>query len=90
MRIDVFLRLSGLLKTRTVAGKACKGGFVLLNGTRARSSSTVFTGDTIELTRPDGSVVMVMVRALPSTNNVSRKDRGSLVEILNTSGRFSC
>jgi ribosomal 50S subunit-recycling heat shock protein len=81
MRIDVFLRLSGLLKTRSIAGKACRGGFVILNGTAARPSSPVSPGDSIELTRPDGSLVRALVKAIPESNQVSRRERGSLVEI---------
>jgi ribosomal 50S subunit-recycling heat shock protein len=86
MRIDVFLKLSGLLKTRSVAGKACSGGFVLLNGATARPSAGVSPGDVIELTRPDGTMVRALVRAIPVSRQVSRKERGSLVEIQQTEG----
>jgi ribosomal 50S subunit-recycling heat shock protein len=90
MRIDLFLKLSGLLKTRSVAGKACRGGFVMLNGRTVRSSATVAAGDTIELTKPDGSFVTVRVEAVPGTKQVSRKERGTLVSIVDSPGRHSC
>ncbi len=90
MRIDLFLKLSGLLKTRSIAGKACKGGFVILNGGKVRSSSTVAPGDRIELTKPDGSIVTVLVNAVPEVKQVSRKERGSLTSIIESRSRFSC
>jgi ribosomal 50S subunit-recycling heat shock protein len=90
MRIDIFLRLTGLLKTRSLAGKACRGGFVLLNGGTARASSTVSTGDVIDLTRPDGSTLRAEVLAVPGSARVSRKERENYVRVTHTGSRFTC
>lgn len=47
MRIDLLLSRLCLFKTRSQAGKACDAGRVRLNGTAARSSREVRTGDRI-------------------------------------------
>jgi ribosomal 50S subunit-recycling heat shock protein len=82
MRIDVFLRTSGLLKTRTLAGKACGGGYAVLNGRPSRASAEVRPGDVVDLTLPDGRVCRFEILEVPSTKQVSRADRKSLYRIL--------
>lgn len=49
MRLDKFLKVSRLIKRRTVANEACDAGRVLINGKVAKASSTVKTGDVIEV-----------------------------------------
>ncbi len=49
MRIDKYLKVSRLIKRRTVANEACDGGRVSINGKVAKASSEVKTGDIIEL-----------------------------------------
>lgn len=49
MRLDKFLKVSRLIKRRTVANEACDGGRVLLNGTVAKASTQVKVGDEIEI-----------------------------------------
>lgn len=49
MRLDKYLKVSRIIKRRTVAKEACDGGRVSLNGKTAKSSSEVFEGDTIEI-----------------------------------------
>jgi len=49
MRIDKFLKVSQLIKRRTVAKEACEGGRVKINGRPAKSASEVAVGDTIHL-----------------------------------------
>jgi ribosomal 50S subunit-recycling heat shock protein len=90
MRIDQFLKLAGLLKSRSLAGKACQGGFVVVNGSVVRSSLTVKPDDRIELTRPDGSVITVEVIEIPSSKQVSRGDRKKLYRILHSLEEFTC
>ena len=90
MRIDLFLKLSGLLKSRSLAGKACQGGFVVVNGSVARSSLTVKPDDRIELTRPDGSVITIEIVEIPSSKQVSRSERKKLIRILGSLEGFTC
>ncbi len=49
MRLDKYLKVSRLIKRRTVANEACDAGRVLLNGKQAKASSEVHVGDVIEL-----------------------------------------
>lgn len=49
MRLDKFLKVSRIIKRRTVANDACDAGRVLVNGKAARASYDVKTGDILEL-----------------------------------------
>ena len=49
MRIDKFLKVSRIIKRRTVANEACDAGRVLINGTVAKASAKVKIGDVIEV-----------------------------------------
>ena len=49
MRLDKFLKVSRLIKRRTVANEACDAGRVLVNGKQAKASVAVKAGDTIEI-----------------------------------------
>lgn len=49
MRLDKFLKLSRLIKRRTVANEACDAGRVSLNGKVVRASAEVKAGDIIEI-----------------------------------------
>ncbi len=49
MRLDKFLKVSRLIKRRTVANEACDAGRVTVNGKVARASLPVKEGDVIEI-----------------------------------------
>lgn len=49
MRLDKYLKVSRLIKRRTIANEACDGGMVLVNGKVARASYAVKSGDILEL-----------------------------------------
>ncbi len=49
MRLDKFLKVSRLIKRRTVANEACDAGRVLLNDKAAKASANVKPGDVIEI-----------------------------------------
>ncbi len=49
MRLDKFLKVSRLIKRRTVANEACDAGRVSVNGKPARASYEVKTGDMLEM-----------------------------------------
>ena len=49
MRLDKFLKVSRLIKRRTVANEACDAGRVLVNGKSAKASVNVKEGDVIEI-----------------------------------------
>ena len=49
MRLDKYLKVSRLIKRRTVANEACDAGRVLLNGKPAKASASVKQGDILEI-----------------------------------------
>lgn len=50
MRLDKYLKVSRLIKRRTVANEACDAGRVLVNGKAARASYDIKVGDVITIT----------------------------------------
>ncbi|CDC47289.1 putative uncharacterized protein [Clostridium sp. CAG:58] len=49
MRLDKFLKVSRLIKRRTVANEACDAGRVMINDKPAKASASVKQGDVIEI-----------------------------------------
>jgi ribosomal 50S subunit-recycling heat shock protein len=49
MRLDKFLKVSRLIKRRTVANEACDAGRVLVNDRPAKASAQVKSGDVLEI-----------------------------------------
>ena len=49
MRIDKFLKVSRVIKRRTVANEACDAGRVTINGRPAKASAEVKEGDVVEI-----------------------------------------
>ncbi len=49
MRLDKYLKVSRLIKRRTVANEACDTGHVSVNGKTAKASQEVRVGDVIEI-----------------------------------------
>ncbi len=49
MRLDKYLKVSRIIKRRTVANEACDAGRVLVNGKAARASYDIKKGDIIEI-----------------------------------------
>ena len=50
MRLDKYLKVSRIIKRRTVANEACDAGRITVNGKTARASYSVKVGDVIEIT----------------------------------------
>lgn len=70
MRLDKYLKVSRLIKRRTVANEACDGGRVSVNGKTARASYDVKIGDKIDIAFAGRSVSVEVL----SVNEVVRKD----------------
>jgi ribosomal 50S subunit-recycling heat shock protein len=81
VRLDLYLKASRLVIRRTVAQELCDKGLVEVNGVGAKSSHTVKSGDEIGIRRRDQKTVII-VTSLPDTKQVSRKEAGSLYEVL--------
>jgi ribosomal 50S subunit-recycling heat shock protein len=82
VRIDVYLKLVGIFKTRSVAGKACKAGFVSVDDRAVKSSLTVLNGDLLKIVKPDGTRLTIEVLEIPTGKQVSRKDRQDYCRIV--------
>ena len=65
-RIDLWLDIACLFKTRSEAQRACRGGKVDVNGEAARPNRIVRPGDQIVITRGAGRRQTVVVRAVAS------------------------
>lgn len=79
MRLDKFLKVSRLIKRRTVANDACDAGRVTINGKPAKASSTVKAGDIIEI--GFGSKA-VKVEVLDVQETVKKDDAKELIKYL--------
>jgi ribosome-associated heat shock protein Hsp15 len=64
VRLDVWLDVTCLFRTRSEAQKACKGGKVDVNGQSARPHREIRVGDEIRISRPAGRKQTVIVRGL--------------------------
>ena len=64
MRLDVWLDVSCLFKTRSEAKRACEGGKVEVNGDHAKPNRAVREGDRVRISRGQGRTQDVIVRIL--------------------------
>jgi ribosome-associated heat shock protein Hsp15 len=64
VRLDVFLDVSCLFKTRSEAQRACKAGRVEVNGQPAKPHRLVHVGDALVIGRPLGTTQTITIRAL--------------------------
>ncbi len=64
MRLDVWLDVACLFKTRSEAQKGCRGGKVDVNGQAAKPNREIKPGDEIEITRRFGHRQKVVVKGL--------------------------
>jgi ribosome-associated heat shock protein Hsp15 len=63
-RLDVWLDVACLFKTRSEAKRACEGGKVEVNGDHAKPNRAVREGDRVRISRGQGRVQDVVVRIL--------------------------
>ena len=64
VRLDVWLDVACLFKTRSEAQKACKGGKVEVNGQGGKAHRALRVGDRLRVTRASGRRQQVVVKAL--------------------------
>lgn len=76
MRLDKFLKVSRIIKRRTVANEACSGERILLNGKEAKPSKEVKLGDILTVKFGD-KAYSVEVLSVPE-GNVSKEKADSL------------
>ena len=74
MRLDKFLKVSRLIKRRTVANEACDAGRVMVNGKPAKASTNVKVGDEIEILFGQKSVKVRVTDIQDTTKKEQAKD----------------
>ena len=74
MRLDKFLKVSRLIKRRTVANEACDAGRVLVNGKTAKASVKVTPGDVIEIQFGTRTVKVDFLELQETTKKEEAKD----------------
>jgi len=79
VRIDTWLDVACLFRTRSEAQKACKAGKVYVNGQPSKPHREVKSGDEIEISRPLGRRQRVIVYAV-ADRHIARKDARALYE----------
>jgi len=79
MRIDKFLKISRIIKRRTVAKEACDAGRVSVNGRVAKAGTDVGAGDVIEIRFGEKTLT---ARVLTVRETVRKEDAESLYEVL--------
>lgn len=74
MRLDKFLKVSRLIKRRTVANEACDAGRVLVNGKQAKASVKIKVGDIIEIQFGTKTVKVEVLDIQDTTKKDEAKD----------------
>ena len=74
MRLDKYLKVSRLIKRRTVANEACDAGRVLINDKVAKASTNVNVGDIIEIVFGTRSVKVEVLDVQETTKKDEAKD----------------
>lgn len=80
MRLDKYLKVSRLIKRRTVAKDVCTGGKIEINGKVAKAATEVNVGDIIALHFRDKTL---SVKVKEIRENVRANEANTLYEILN-------
>ena len=75
MRLDKFLKVSRLIKRRTVANEACDNGRISVNGRVVKASYDVKVGDKIEISMGTRTVA---VEVLEVADNVRKGDAAGM------------
>lgn len=79
MRLDKFLKVSRVIKRRTVANEVCSSGRVSLNGRPAKPSADVKPGDILDIAFGSGNS---RIRILAIKETVRKDEANELYEIL--------
>lgn len=79
MRLDKFLKVSRIIKRRTVANEACDAAHVLVNGRAARASYEVKENDVIEVAFGERRL---RVRVKSIRESARKEDAAEMYEVL--------
>lgn len=78
MRIDKFLKVSRIIKRRTVAAEACDAGKIFVNGRSVKPAYTLKVGDVVEV-KLGSQPIKLVVKSL--NEKATKEDAVSLYEI---------
>ena len=79
MRLDKYLKVSRIIKRRTVANEACDADHVTVNGRRAKASYDVKEGDVLEITFGKRTLKL---RVKEVKETVAKADAAAMYEII--------
>ena len=79
MRLDKYLKVSRLIKRRSVANEACDQGRVSINGKVAKAGADVKAGDKLQLSLGSRSVT---VRVLSIQEHAAKEAAGDMYEVV--------
>ena len=79
MRLDKFLKVSRIIKRRTVANDVCSMGRVTVNGREAKPSVRLKVGDEVSIQFGTG---VVRFRVLSLAESIRKEDAASMYELL--------
>ena len=75
MRLDKYLKVSRLIKRRTIANEACDNGRISVNGRVVKASYEVKVGDRIEIAMGARTIAVEVVQV---ADNVRKDDAGAM------------
>ncbi|MGF7184180.1 ribosomal 50S subunit-recycling heat shock protein [Desulfitispora alkaliphila] len=79
MRLDKFLKVSRLIKRRTVAKEACEAGRLKVNERQAKAGTTITPGDTLEL---EFGRKILIVEVVETPNAVKANEASNLYKVI--------
>ena len=79
MRLDKYLKVSRIIKRRTVANDACDADHVTVNGRRAKASYDVKVGDVLEITFGQRTL---KIRVVEVKDTVAKADAAAMYEVI--------
>jgi ribosomal 50S subunit-recycling heat shock protein len=84
MRLDKYLKVSRIIKRRTMANEVCAAGRVSINGKQAKPGSEVKTGDIVEIGFGNGTT---RIKILKLQETVRKEEAADLYELLESAGK---
>jgi len=79
VRLDKFLKVSRIIKRRTVANEACDNSYVTVNGAPAKASRILKIGDVVEVAFGNRTLKF---KVLSLAEHVSKNDASAMYEVL--------
>ena len=79
LRLDIWLDIACLFRTRSEAQKACKSGKISVNGQSAKPNRAVRAGDELQISRPFGRKQQIVIRGLED-HHIAKAEARQLYE----------